>query len=171
VLNRELTGIDDRKLLCFDRVRLLDLAHYWSKNTHKTYQGKLSLVRQFEHDYDVHVLRPTPLLRPPTTPDIPLMWLQESYSLRWSNLGRYGESRPVVYNSIRAIGSSVSQFQAWDTLVSQPASAYFDRQKRFICQPCRITDGLASTLFGAGGMLAGSDETQASVSMLDRNIR
>jgi hypothetical protein len=99
------------------------------------------------------------------------MWLQESYSLRRSNIGCHGESRPVVYNSIRAIRSAVSQYQAWNTLVSQPASSYFDRRKCLICQPCRITDGLASTLF-VGGMSARiGDETQPAVSVLDRHIR
>jgi hypothetical protein len=70
--------------MCFERMRLIDMAHYWSKRTHETYQGKLGVIRAFESDYDVRVLRPTPLVRPPHGREIPLMWCQEAYSLRHS---------------------------------------------------------------------------------------
>jgi hypothetical protein len=37
VSDRELTGPEDRKLLCFERMRLLDMAHSWAEGTHLLY--------------------------------------------------------------------------------------------------------------------------------------
>ena len=81
VIKRELTGLDDWKLLCLERMRLIDTAHYWAAGTHKTYQDRLKVIRNFESAFDFRILVATPLFRPPSGPEIPLMWCQESYSL------------------------------------------------------------------------------------------
>jgi hypothetical protein len=62
---RELTGPSDWKLMCFERMRILDMVHYWALGTHAKYQGKLNAISQFEQDFDLdrRILRPSPLLR------------------------------------------------------------------------------------------------------------
>jgi hypothetical protein len=75
MMDRELTGPLDWKLLCFERMRILDMAHYWAVGTHAQYQGKLNAISRFERDFGLEqrILRPTPLIRPPTGVDIGLM--------------------------------------------------------------------------------------------------
>jgi hypothetical protein len=58
MLDRELTGVSDLKSMCFERMRILDMSHYWSTGTHSKYQGKLNVFRQFEVDFGVPFLRP-----------------------------------------------------------------------------------------------------------------
>jgi hypothetical protein len=131
MLDRELTGVTDWKLMCFERMRVLDMAHCWSADTHSKYQGKLCAFAQFESEYDLRVLRPTPLLCPPDGAGIGLMWMMESYSLRQSRFSSTDEVGPLSNATVRQLRSAMSQYIAWDTMVSQP-SAYFDKEKRLI---------------------------------------
>jgi hypothetical protein len=95
MLDRELTGVSDLKSMCFERMRILDMSHYWSTGTHSKYQGKLNVFRQFEVDFGVPFLRPTPLLRPPAGADIGLMWMMESYSLCTARLKDTDDLQPL----------------------------------------------------------------------------
>jgi hypothetical protein len=95
MLDREVTGVTDWKLMCFERMRMLDMAHCWSAGTHSKYQGKLSAFAQFESEYDLRVLCPTPLLRPPDGAEIGLMWMMESYSLQQSRLTGMDDFSPL----------------------------------------------------------------------------
>ena len=66
VLLRELTGHDDWKLLCFERMRILDMAHYWASGTLAAYGSKLRILATFESHFDnLSIFRPTPLAPPP----------------------------------------------------------------------------------------------------------
>jgi hypothetical protein len=67
MLDRELIGITDWKLMCFERMCVLAMSHYWSLGTHAKYQGKLNAISQFKAEFDLDqcILRPTPILRPP----------------------------------------------------------------------------------------------------------
>jgi hypothetical protein len=75
ILQRKLTGPDDWQLLALEQMGIIDMAHYWAANTHKTYGTKLQILRNFGTTYGFTVLRSTPLLRPPDSPEIPIMWL------------------------------------------------------------------------------------------------
>ena len=56
-------------------------------------------------------------------------------------------------------------------MVSEPESAYFDKQKWLICQPVRSTDGLSCSLFAAGiGARIGKNAIP-SIALLDRHVR
>lgn len=139
MVDRELTGPSDWKLLCFERMRILDMVHYWAMGTHSKYQGKLNAIAQFEHDFDLdrRILRPSPLLRPPTGSDIGLMWMMESYSLCTTPLRGTDELQLLSNATVRQLRSATSQYLAGDLMFSRPTGAYFDQQRRLICQPCR----------------------------------
>ena len=172
-MDRELTGPKDWKLMCFERMRILDMVHYWSAGTHTQYQTKLNAISQFESEYDLQrrILRPTVLLRPPSGPDIGLMWLMESYSLRTSAIRGTGERKFLSNSAIRPLRSAASQYQAWDLMVAQPSSAYFDKHKRLICQSVRPTDGLGCSLFAAGIAARIGENVMPSIALLDRHVR
>jgi hypothetical protein len=173
MVDRELTGPSDWKLMCFERMRILDMAHYWAVGTHAKYQGKLNAISRFERDFELEqcILRPTPLLRPPTGADIGLMWMMESYSLRTTPLRGTDEMQLLSNATVRQLRSATSQYCAWDLMVSKPDSAYFDQQRRLICQPCRPTDGLGCALFASGIASRIGENVNPSVALLDRHVR
>lgn len=173
VLGRELTGANDWKLLCLERMRLIDMAHYWAAGTHNTYQDRLRVIRNFEAAFDFSILKPTFLLRPPAGPEIPLMWCQESYSLRRGAgrlQGALGDLT-LAFSTIRSLWSAASQFFAWDSMVSQPNVSYMDDRKRVLQLPCCPTDNLSYTLHAAGMSSRVGNESKPSMALLDRHVR
>jgi hypothetical protein len=171
VTGRELLPAD-RLLLMLERMRLLDMIAYWGKNTHTTYQSKLRVIRRFEQQFDLDILRPTPLLRPPDGPDIPLMWCQEAYSLRPSTK-RYDKdvALTLTFGTIRQLRSAASQYFAWDMMIAHPTSVVLTKERRLVGQPCRPTDGFSSTLHSRGMMARIGDDSKPSVALLDSQVR
>ena len=172
VLDRELTAPDDWKLLCFERMRLLDMAHSWAEGTHSLYQSKIRFLHRFAHAFGVRVLSRAPLAQPPVGDEIPLMWAQLSYSLQ---PGRRrtpeGTRMTLSYGTIRQLRSAASQHMAWDMMVRYPGHVYVDQGKRVINQACRPTDSLGATMFAAGLKARLGDESRPSVALLDRHVR
>ena len=173
MVDRELTGPSDWKLMCFERMRVLDMAHYWAVGTHAKYQGKLNAISRFESSFGLEqrILRPTPPLRPPAGADIGLMWMMESYSLRTTPLRGTDEMQLLSNATVRQLRSATSQYCALDLMVSKPDGVYFDQQQRLICQPCRPTDGLGCALFAAGIASRIGENVNPSVALLDRHVR
>lgn len=157
-------------MLALERMRILDMAHSWSKGTHSSYQGKLRAIRAFEILHELHILRPTPLDCPPHGPDIPLMWCQEAYSLRPGSTRR-GDLVTVTFGTIRQLRSAVSQFYCWDALVAHPDRALLTQNKQLLYQPCRPTDNLSSQLHAVGMANRLGTETSPSIALLDRHVR
>jgi hypothetical protein len=172
VLHRELTGPDDWQLLCLERMRLVDMAHYWALGTHKVYKSKLAVLRNFETNYGLCFLKPTALLRPPSGPEIPLMWCQEAYSLRPGSSRRISGDAALTpaFTTIRGLRSAASQYFAWDMMISNPATV-LDAHQRVLLQPCRPTDSIGCS-FHAGGMSSRiGNEAQPSLPLLDCHVR
>ena len=174
VLGRELGHPGDIRLLRLERMRTLDLAHNWSLATHQQYQTKLRFVQAFETKHaGLRVLRKTPLLAPPSGPEIALMWAEEEYSLRPST-GRGKPNRgqdPVSYATIRQLRSAVSQYAAWDLMVTHSGKFFVDQNRRILLQACRFTDDGGSTFFARGLSTRIGTETRPSVALLERHVR
>jgi hypothetical protein len=73
--------------------------------------------------------------------------------------------------TVRQLRSATSQYLAWDLMISKPDCAYFDQQRRLICQPCRPTDGLGCSLFASGIASRIGENVNPSVALLDRHVR
>ena len=99
------------------------------------------------------------------------MWLMESYSLRTSTIRGTGERKFLSNSAIRLLRSAASQYQAWDLMVSKPKSAYFEKQKRLICQPVRSADGLGCSLFAAGIGACIGENANPFIALLDQHVR
>jgi hypothetical protein len=86
-------------------MRILDMAHYWAAGTHKTYQDRLKVLRNFEGTFGFRILQPTHLTSPPAGPDIPVQWCQESYSLRRGAARRQdGTSKlTLAFSTVRSL--------------------------------------------------------------------
>jgi hypothetical protein len=158
--------------MCFERMRILDMVHSFSPGTHQQYQQKLRVARQFEGSFGVSILRSSCPARPPSGPEIGLMWAQEQYSIKQS--GRAHDADPasatVAHGTVRQLRSAVSQSETWRLLISEPERLLLDG-KRLLLQDCRFTDAAGSTIFATGmGAGLGTDSTP-SLALLDRHIR
>jgi hypothetical protein len=120
----------DTALIILERARLIDIAHYWATSTHMQYQQRLRHVRKFEANFGVKVLCP-PLPRPPTSPDVPAMWLQQQYTLR-PRRARGGEPNlsSVSWSTVRGIRSAISQYYSWGLFMGNPRKAMKDHAAR-----------------------------------------
>jgi hypothetical protein len=146
VVQRELHCASDTLLLQLERMCLIDSANAWALGTHTQYQGKLSIIRAFEATHNFTVLRQPLLVRPPSSIDIPLMWIQESYGLRRSTK----TNSPIAMATVRHLRSAASQFLGWELMLQHPMATYLDSQHRVIQQPCRATDCYSYTLLTKG---------------------
>ena len=172
VLDRELRFKTDHALLCLERMRLLDLAHSWSKGTHRSYQGKLRQVREFERAFRVSILHWAAPSKPFSGFVIPLMWCQEAYSLRPASGRRARDDAiGVSYDAIRQIRSAVSQFYTWESVITDPSLGFVDTQRRLVQVPCRPTDSVGFTHHARGMAARVGTKTRPSVALLDRHVR
>jgi hypothetical protein len=153
-------------------MRLIDLANCWTHGTLKTYSGRISTIRKFERVFSLRVLATPSMVRPPTHEAIPLMWLQEQYSLRKSSRQiDPSKVETISHGTVRQFRSAAAQHLAWRQVVTDPAGAYYDRQKRLIGGPIRHTDAASNTMFATGMSARLGTKTQPSVALLDRHIR
>ena len=166
VLTRELHGRRDWLLMAFERMRIIDMAHVWARKTHAAYQGKLHYIREFERRFGFTCLTAPPLSCPPHSADIPLMWIQQSYSLR---RGRSGQD-PVVFGTLRSLRSAAGQFLAWETQLRHKGMSYIDNNRRVHAGTCRLTDNLAYTLMSQGQATRVGEHSAPSTALLHRHI-
>jgi hypothetical protein len=148
-------------------MRVIDMANAWASGTHTQYQSKLSSIRSFELFHDFPILQRSSLSCPPDSIDIPLMWIQESYSLHPSS--RANDSL-VSFATVRSLRSAASQFLGWEMMMSSPLSTFIDQQQCVLHQPRRATDSYSYTLFtkGISGRL-GTD-SQPATALLFRHV-
>jgi hypothetical protein len=153
-------------------MRLVDMAHSWALGTHDAYQGKLTVIRNFEASFGFRFLQPTKLVRPPSGPEIPLMWCQEAYSIRPGSSRRTSGDKTLTlaFTTIRGLRSAASQYLAWDMMVSNPATV-LDHQQRVLVQPCRPTDSIGYSFHAKGMASRIGDEAQPSLPLLDCHVR
>lgn len=157
----------DVDLLRLERMRVVDMANAWAAGTHKVYQQKLTAIRAFEAAHQFGFLGLPPLLCPPVTVDIPLMWIHESYSLRPST--KFADST-VAWASIRQLRSAASQFLGWEMLVRDPGSTFMDQQQRVLQLPCRATDNYSFNLFTKGMSSRLGTESTPATALLYRHV-
>lgn len=173
ILQRELTDTSrDRALLCLERARLIDMAHKWASGTHKQYQSRLRLIRRFEGDFGIPILRSKVPTAPPRDPSIPLMWVQQQYSLRpGRRRDESGKRLPMNFNTVRALRSAAQQYFAWDMQVAFPSMAMLDPGGRpVLTQGCLPTDALAYNFMTAGQSRRLGEDSRPSTALLHRHI-
>jgi hypothetical protein len=170
VVDRELrSDPSDTALVMLERARLIDTAHSWAASTHKQYR----MVRKFEGDFGVFILRPTPLPKPSNSQDVPAMWLQQQqYSLRPGGFraGEQNESA-VSWSTVRGLRSAISQFYSWDWTIAQPTTTMQDSTKRpVMVDGCLPTDSLGHAYMSTGMSRRLGDNVRPSTALLARHI-
>ena len=160
----------DRCLMALERMRILEMAHYWQQSTHSHYQAYLGTIRRFEDQFNLQILQREVVTFPPTSQEIALMWVETAHSLRPGNvkdgLGMKGQVRA---DTIRHIRASASQFFGWEAAITRPEVARTVNHQ-VIFQECRATDRLSFTYFAKGQAARVGSETRPSVPLLFRHI-
>ena len=148
-LGRELVDASpDLGLLMLERQRTLDVMHYWAESTVGTYSGHYRKLRDFHQVFGVSPLKPTPLLAPPTSPSIPVMWTQLLYSVQpsKSRSALQEPGAPVTFNTSRSVRSAAALFYAWDHQQSYPGQCVDVLNKPLVVPRALPTDELTYTL-------------------------
>ena len=175
VQERELSwGAADTALVLLERMRIIDMAHNWALGTHKSYQSKNRILRDFEVSFRLPLLRPTLLKHPPNSLSIPLMWAQERYSLYPARWKRYSNSpsSTVVFGSIRGLRSAAAQFYALDLVTANPDRIMMDAKSRpVVVQGCLPTDDLGYSHFTSGMKRRIGEHSQPSTALLERHVK
>jgi hypothetical protein len=155
-------------------MRLMDMAHNRAIGTHRAYQSKTRILRDFEESFGIPILQPTLLLHPPCSLSIPLMWAQERYSLypaRWKRSSN-SPSSTVAFGSIRGLRSAASQFYALDLVTSNPDRIMMDAKSRpVVVQGCSPTNDLGYSHFTFGMKRRIGKHSQPSTALLERHVK
>jgi hypothetical protein len=175
VQERELSwGAADTALVLLERMRVIDMAHNWALGTHKSYQSKNRILRDFEVSFRLPLLRPTLLKHQPNSLSIPLMWAQERHSLHPARWKRYSNSpsSAVVLGSIRGLRSAAAQFYALDLVTANPDRIMMDAKSRpVVVQGCLPTDDLGCSHFTSGMKRRIGEHSQPSTALLERHVK
>ena len=171
VLQRELHGRFDNYLMCLERMRILDMAHRWSAGTHRQYQPKLQFLSNFGNRYGIPILTPQILRSPPCDSSIPLAWALQEYSLRDTRVPKSEEQTGLKFQTLRALRSAASQFQAWDFMLANPSACLNLDDGKLVNVKCRATDSLGMSLMAHGMAARLGTESERSVALLDQHIR
>ena len=111
-------------------------------------------LREFEEDFNFTMLRCTPILRPPSTESISLMWAQQHYSLRTSKWGRrkgLDEVTRVSYSATWGLCCAAPFFHKLDLITAYPDQVYIDRDRRVLVNTqVSPTDDLSYTMMNIG---------------------
>ena len=158
------------RLLMFERMRLIDMAHNWAESTLIGISGSL---RQFHAFLSLYGL-PNPLLpvappHPPVHASIPLYWNMSRHTLQKTVHRKV--TGFVSYNSSRASRSALQAFTAWTEAWSNPATTVRDRNNR-ILQVNRVapSDSILATMTNTGMKRRLGTRVTPSLSLLRRHI-
>ena len=171
VLKRELHNRNDTYLMCLERMRMLDMAHRWSAATHRQYQLKLRYLQAFGNRYGAHILQPTQLECPPSDASIPLAWALQECSLKDPIRTKSEENPGLKFQTLRALRSAASQFQAWDFMLAHPAACLTLDKGKLASLPVRSTDAFNMQLLAQGMASRLGTKAERSVPLLDQHVR
>ena len=162
----------DMALLCFERMRMIDMASYWSLGTHKAYQSKLRTLDRFGKLFHVHVLPSLSLSSPPSSHEIPLMWAQVYQCLQRSKrrMNPDGTHPFVKVDTARQLRSAASQWYTWNFLLAHPGRLIHSKSGELVVQRCRPTDSFGGTLFYRGLSTRLGVDVQPAVALLRRHV-
>ena len=93
---------------------MIDQANAWSSGSHAGYQSGLRRFSRFHSDFGVPILHSTPLVSPPRSPSIGMMWTQQQYATQTLK-GRHSQnSDRFLFQTARLLRSAGAYFYAWD---------------------------------------------------------
>ena len=156
-------------------MQIFDTVKSLAMGTHKSYQQKTQHLREFEEDFNFTMLRCTPILRPPSTESISLMWAQQHYSLCTSKWGRrkgLDEVTRVSYSATWGLCCAAPFFHKLDLITAYPDQVYIDRDRRVLVNTqVSPTNDLSYTMMNTGMKHRTGDDSRPSKGLLDQHVQ
>jgi hypothetical protein len=173
IMEREVRPtISDSEVLLLERMRLIDTVCWRQKSTMSKYGPYLNFLARFRTRYQVPLLQPARLHRPPTSEAIPLIWAQLLYSLREDKGHR------IKYGSILALRSASSLFYTLDQQAAFAGKIRRSNKRHEICEYVAPNQDVLSTFATKGMARRIGTETKPSwalshnhIAYLDRRLR
>ena len=149
-LGRLLTSSpSDTTLLLLERVRMIDCANSWARNTLTVYGTAIRWLQQFELHYTAPILSTPQITCPPVTNAIPLAWAELLYSLRTTR-SRSGEILPVKYGTVTRLRSAASWYHSYAMTQAFPNKVIRDKSRNVCVNHVSPTDAALTTSFHHG---------------------
>ena len=154
VIGRELANTPaDRKLICYERMRMIDAAHAWAPSTMTGIRLRLRRLALFGTQYGFTICRAPSLSHPPNSSIIPILWAMSAYTNQVSSTRRRlpGEDNHITYNTARSLQSAASAYFRWSRMLQFPEEMYQDGDRRLLGNAYTTpTDALIATLVNRG---------------------
>ena len=132
-----------------ERVRIIDCANAWARNTLTAYGAAIRWLQRFELHYSAPILRSPSILTPPISPSIPLAWAELSYSLRMVK-SRSGERLPVKYGTVTRLRSAAGWYHSYGLVQAFPQNVIRDKTRFLWFDQVSPIDEALTTIFHSG---------------------
>ena len=169
-LRRELSpDPKDMALLALERMRIVDLAHFWARSS---LSKNLLGLRTFAHFQEQFGL-PKDVLgvaasTPPVDVSIPVFWAMQHKAIQPSKTARSGR---VSFNALRGIRTSISAYNKFTKALLSPTDVFCDGTRRLLGAPyVSCTDNVASQLTSKGLAARLGTATRPSKVLLSAHI-
>jgi hypothetical protein len=157
--------LTDIHLLKLERMMMIDLAYDWIHGMRSGLMYSLRRLTTFNEKYGVPTLVGTPLIHPPASSMIPILWTVSDYTPQQSKRTKNN----ITHNSARALQSAAEAFNSWTIALSNPDTMYRSPHKLILGAPrLSPTDSLVATLINAG--MRRHKETRPSVALTMKHI-
>jgi hypothetical protein len=155
VLGRELTWTSgDIQLLMLECMRLIEMAHDWDSSTLQGTTIYLGQLSNFSKKYGINLFPKAPIIQPPRSAVIPLLWAVLEYTLQTSR--KTGEG--IKYNTARRLQSAASAYNLWEKML--------DRDNNVIgASHLSPMDSVIATIGNKGTMRRLGTESRPSVAL------
>ena len=141
-------GPADLILLALERMRLIDLGHYWGQSTLSKHALGLRYYSQFLKIFNIPAHHITAPAHPAVDPSIPLYWSIEHKSIQRSSRSRSGF---VTYHSLRGLRSALSSYVAFSAALLTPTQTLRDEKQRVLGFPSvSCTDNISTHFVNLG---------------------
>ena len=158
-------------LVMLERMRMIDQANAWSSGSHGGYQSGLRRLSRFQSDFGVPILQATPLVSPPRSPSIGMMWAQQHYAIQTPK-GRHSQnSDRILFQTARLLRSAGAHFYAWDRQIAYPDRALRDSRQRVTLMAGVIpSDELGYTFMTTGMAKRMGDQSKPPIALTLRQV-
>ena len=148
-LGRDLTaGPNDLTLLALERMRLIDLGHYWGHSTLAKHASGLRYYSSFLRTFNIPSHHLVKADHPAVDSSIPLYWSIEYKSIQKNSRSQSGL---VTFNTLRGLRSALSSYVAFTSALLSPSNTLRDEKQRVLgLRSVSCTDNISTHFVSLG---------------------
>lgn len=161
-------NLRDLGLLSLERMRMIDLANYWAKQTMEKNTRAIRAYSSFLRDFDLPPLLTHSVAHPPVDFSITLAWCMLHKSIQYSP--RAKENNRVGFNTLRVLRSGAAAYMAFSRAVFEPSHILRENKRVFGHSFLSFTDNVASQFFNKGMSVRLGTKVTPSKVLLSRHI-